>query len=232
MFGLFFVIGENINYVVKQFESQQGMKVIRKEEHFKEWKRKSLMFLQQYYPDNPQTESFDFYVKKGDNALSTCNELVAILKAFETIQPKAKSTDYDAILANIFENFDICARQLLRRHDKRDTLKIEDEYDVQDLLNALLCLNFSDVRPEEWTPSYAGSSKRMDFLLKDEEIVIEVKMTRESLTDKNLGEQLIIDIANYKEHPKCKTLYCFVYDKGGFIPFLPGISLPIVWNIW
>ena len=31
MFGLFFVIGENINYVVKQFESQQGMKVIIKD---------------------------------------------------------------------------------------------------------------------------------------------------------------------------------------------------------
>lgn len=31
MFGIFFVIGENINYVVKQIESQQGMRVTIKE---------------------------------------------------------------------------------------------------------------------------------------------------------------------------------------------------------
>ena len=41
----------------------------------------------------------------------------------------------------------------------------------------------------------------MDFLLKDDEISIEVKMTRDGLKDKELGEQLIIDIAKYKEHP-------------------------------
>ena len=56
--------------------------------------------------------------------------------------------------------------------------EIKDEYDVQDLLNALLRLNFDDVRPEEYTPSYAGSSTRVDFLLKKEKIVIEVKKTR------------------------------------------------------
>ena len=57
----------------------------------------------------------------------------------------------------------------------------------------------------------------MDFLLKDEEIAIEVKMTRQGLKDKELGEQLIIDIANYKQHKNCKCLYCFVYDPEGLI---------------
>ena len=85
------------------------------------------------------------------------------------------------------------------------------------MLNSLLLLHFEDVRPEEWTPSYAGGSKRMDFLLKDSEIAIEVKMTRKALKDKELGEQLIIDIANYKQHKGCKCLYCFVYDPEGFI---------------
>lgn len=57
----------------------------------------------------------------------------------------------------------------------------------------------------------------MDFLLKDSEIAIEVKMTRKALKDKELREQLIIDIANYKQHKGCKCLYCFVYDTEGFI---------------
>lgn len=38
-------------------------------------------------------------------------------------------------------------------------------------------------------PSYAGGSKRMDFLLKDGEIAIEVKMMiRNGLKDKEIGE--------------------------------------------
>lgn len=104
-----------------------------------------------------------------------------------------------------------------RRYSNRDTILINDEYDVQDLLNGLFHLHFDDVRPEEWTPSYAGGCNRMDFLLKNEEIAIEVKMTRAGLKDKEFGDQLIIDIAKYKQHPNCKSLYCFVYDPEGII---------------
>lgn len=106
--------------------------------------------------------------------------------------------DYDKVLNKIFEKFHICASQLKRRHAGRPTLEIKDEYDVQDLFNAILRLHFDDVRPEEWTPSYAGGNNRMDFLLKNEEISIEVKMTRNGLKNKELGDQLIIDIANIR----------------------------------
>lgn len=95
-----------------------------------------------------------------------CEQLIAILKAFHEINPKIAEVDYDKVLSKIFEKFHICARQLKRRHAGRPTLEIKDEYDVQDLLNAILRLHFEDVRPEEWTPSYAGGNNRMDFLLK------------------------------------------------------------------
>ena len=120
-------------------------------------------------------------------------------------------------MTSLFNNFHTCTRQLKRRHDNRPTLEIIDEYDVQDLLHALLRLHFEDVRPEEWTPSYAGNSNRMDFLLSNEEIAIEVKMTRKGLEDKNIGEQLIVDITKYQKHPRCKTLYCFIFDPEGKI---------------
>ncbi len=117
-------------------------------------------------------------------------------------------------LENIFDKFHCIAIQMGRRHDNRATLTIKDEYDVQDLLHALLLLHFDDVRAEECGPSHAGSCKRMDFLLKDLQTVIEVKATtaRKNITDKQLGEELIVDIDSYKEHPDCKFLYCFVYD--------------------
>lgn len=113
---------------------------------------------------------------------------------------------------NICKRFHNVARQLRNRYNKRSTLEIEDEYDVQDLLHSLLKIHFDDIRPEEWVPSYAGSSSIMDFLLKNENLIIEVKKTRKELTDKKIGEQLLIDIAKYKQHPDCKTLICFIYD--------------------
>ena len=57
----------------------------------------------------------------------------------------------------------------------------------------------------------------MDFLLKKEKIVVETKMTRKGLADKEIGNQLIVDIERYKEHPDCDTLICFVYDPEGRI---------------
>jgi hypothetical protein len=72
------------------------------------------------------------------------------------------------------------------------------------------------VRGEEYTPSYAGSTARMDFLLKRERIVIETKMTRATLRQKEVVKQLIIDKDHYRKHPDCETLVCFVYDPEGF----------------
>ena len=54
---------------------------------------------------------------------------------------------------------------------------------------------------------------RVDFLLKQGQIVLEIKKTRKGLDKKKLGEELIIDIARYKTHPDCKSLICFAYDR-------------------
>lgn len=119
------------------------------------------------------------------------------------------------ILNAHLRRFPLVVRQLRSRHTGRTTIEVKDEYDVQDLLHALFHLDFEDIRREEWTPSYAGGTARMDFLLKDEEIVVETKMTRNGLGTKELGEQLIIDIEKYRAHPNCKTLICFIYDPEG-----------------
>lgn len=138
--------------------------------------------------------------------------------------------DSEKILETIFDRFHKVVKQLRTRHNSRNTLEVNDEYDVQDLLHALLILHFDDVRPEEWTPSYAGGSLRMDFLLKDPGIVIEVKKTRASMTAKDLGEQLLIDREKYKAHPDCKKLYCFVYDPQGYLGNPIGIKKDLEQN--
>lgn len=139
-------------------------------------------------------------------------------------ETKNNKPDSIFLINRICERFHLVAKQLRQRYNERETLDIKDEYDVQNLLHSLLVIFFDDIRPEEWNPSYAGSSKRSDFLLKNEDLIIEVKKTRKNLRAKELGEQLIIDIANYKNHPNCKTLYCFVYDPEGYIANPIGIE--------
>jgi hypothetical protein len=128
------------------------------------------------------------------------------------------------LVENLCSRFHTIARQLRSRRENRPTIEIEDEYDVQDLFHALLRLSFDDIRSEEWTPSYAGKSARMDFLLKAEQVVVETKKTRKGLDAKELGDQLIIDIRRYQSHPDCKTLFCFVYDPEARIANPVGIE--------
>lgn len=120
--------------------------------------------------------------------------------------------------------FPVVVSQLRDRHGDRPTLDVSDEYDVQDLMHALLRIFFEDVRVEEWTPSYAGGSSRMDVLLAVEGIVVETKKTRPGLAARQLGSELIDDIARYRAHPNCKQLVCFVYDPEGRIANPRGLE--------
>lgn len=64
--------------------------------------------------------------------------------------------DHFQLVEQICSRFHLIARQLKSRYSDRETLVVEDEYDTQYLLHALLHIYFDDIRAEEWTPSYAG----------------------------------------------------------------------------
>ena len=128
------------------------------------------------------------------------------------LAPRAPEAPALHRVLRILDRFHVVAKQLERRHSNRATVRIVDEYDVQDLLHSLLSIDFDDIREEEPTPSCAGKSSRMDLMLKSERIVVEAKMTREGLADKELGSQLLEDISRYDDHPDCECLICFVYD--------------------
>lgn len=191
---------------------------------FFKWQSKTIVFLEKIL------DAEDFRLKNFKEKVKINYEYSVVdgLGILESLIEDIKGNNFDLnatpiqynatdIVEKILNNFHRVVRQLRIRYDNRQTIEIDDEYDVQDLLHALLLIHFDDVRPEEWTPSYAGGSSRMDFLINDENIVIETKMTRESLKDKKIGDELIIDIDRYSVHPNCEKLYCFVYDPQEFI---------------
>lgn len=152
------------------------------------------------------------------------SKLLGRLRTIGTQKITPLSSDPVLLVESMCNRFHAVAKQLTVRHASRSTLIVSDEYDVQDLLHSLLRLHFDDIRPEEWTPSYAGSSSRMDFLLKKERIVVEVKKTRGNLGAKEVGDQLLIDIARYAKSPDCDTLICFVYDPDELISNPRGLE--------
>jgi len=121
------------------------------------------------------------------------------------------------IIEQLARNFHLVVRRLSQRHDNRPPFEIRDEYDVQDLFYALLTPFFEDIRPEEVAPSHAGGHGRIDFLIKAEQIAIEIKKTRPSLKARELRDQLIVDKELYRTHPHYRTLVAFIYDPDGYI---------------
>jgi len=122
-----------------------------------------------------------------------------------------KSAPLDEVV-QICRRFDTVVRRLGRRHENRGTLVITDEYDVQDLLHALLLVKFGDVRPESYNAEYLGKATRTDFLLPEERIVIEAKVTRSGRTDKKIGSELAEDVTRYGAGHGADVLVCFVHD--------------------
>ncbi len=139
-------------------------------------------------------------------------EYLEIIKIKETCGLKNEEKISMEKLRRILDRFHLFVNQLQHRQDNRPSLVIKDAYDVQDLMHSLLILYFDDIRPEIFTPLSAGKSARMDFILKPESIVLEMKMTGKGFSDKEIREQLIVDISHYSQNPDCNKLVCFIYD--------------------
>lgn len=171
----------------------------------------------------------------GSPSYASVQEIVAVVRALTVridrnpslFVPKKGIDGFEDKLAGIdiiANRFHAVVMQIRQRYGSRVAMDINDEYDVQDLFHSLLKLYFDDIRPEEWNPSYGGSSSRSDFLLPEVNTIVEIKKTRANLSTKQLGEQLIIDIAKYKTHPQCQRLICLVYDPDGYINNPRGIE--------
>ncbi len=234
--------------IIKLQEQLEEVDALRKETpssaRFKQWIIEARTIIEQSFQDEPRiVNSFNeinfapvaltradplvqqtlAYQRGLDSATAILSSLIKLLERGVLHSVATVETDL-ANVTKLLRRFPLVTRQLKKRHSRRTTLEISDEYDVQDLIHGLLWIEFDDIRAEEVTPSYAGGSSRVDFLIKSGKIVIEVKKTRDGLKDKDLGAQLIIDIKRYQTHPDCKYLVCFVYDPDHRVSNPKGIE--------
>lgn len=127
------------------------------------------------------------------------------------------------VLARLVRGLPRAMYPLIKRRKGAIPLTFRSEYDLQDLLHALLRPWIADIRPEEFTPSYAGSSTRMDLLLPAHELVLELKLARDHAHARQISKELIVDIEHYTTHPSCKHLWCVIYDPDRLIQNVAGL---------
>jgi REase_DpnII-MboI len=123
-----------------------------------------------------------------------------------------KPTTVEELLKIIICGLPRAMHPLTHRRKGATNLVFESEYDIQDLLHSQLRPWINDIRPEEYTPSYAGSSTRMDFLIPEHKMVLELKRVRDKAHAAKIGDELIIDIEHYRRHSQCNRLWCVIYD--------------------
>jgi hypothetical protein len=134
-----------------------------------------------------------------------------------------KPATVEALLETLIRGLPRAMHPLTHRRKNSTPLTFGSEYDIQDLLHSQLRPWVADIRPEEFTPSYAGSSTRMDFLLPKHRLVVETKRVRDKAHAKTIGNELIIDIEHYKNPPDCDRLWCVVYDADRLITNPAGL---------
>lgn len=177
------------------------------------------------FGNSPDNRKQRVYNSGLDDAEACLQSMIDEITAYWTDNTSTGSSpSYLMKIERLCSRFHHVARQLRSRYSDRSTLDVSDEYDVQDLFNALLNIYFDDIRAEEYTPSYAGANSRVDFLLKNCNVAVEIKKTRLGLDASEVGEQLIVDIERYQDHPNCNTLICFIYDPEGRIANPRGVE--------
>lgn len=168
-------------------------------------------------------DKHEIYVRRLERAFNKLSGYKRTLEMELSSENECEHIDSLREVTHICSRFSNVIRSIKSRYGNREPLTVNDEYDVQYLLKILLSVSFNDIRSEETVPSFAGGSSRMDFLIRQEGIAIETKMTRSNLNDKEISRQLIQDIAQYQKHPDVRSLVCFIYDPEQFIGNPSGI---------
>jgi hypothetical protein len=139
-----------------------------------------------------------------------------LLEDFEKLLLEVKfiSKNSEEILRDVFYNFPNAVQKIINNRRKgHPEFLIKDEYDVQDILYVIVKSFFPNMRDEDPIPKVGGKSTKIDLILREEKILIEVKMIKAKDTNEtHFIEQLKVDFESYHKCIWLEKLFCFVYD--------------------
>jgi hypothetical protein len=116
----------------------------------------------------------------------------------------------------VCNNFCSVLRELRRRSDHGAILDIETIGDMLYLFRPLLRLYFDAIFEDTWETLHNTSQEAL--LLPKEKIVLVIKKTRRSITDKELTDDFVQALDHYGQLGDYTTLFYFIYDPDLRIP--------------
>lgn len=168
-------------------------------------------------------EEHGFRYFRGGRIIQIGQEEPIDIESVKSRSKEVKPSSLEELLSIIIRGLPRAMQPLIHRRKGASSLIFSSEYDIQDLLHSLLRPWISDIRPEEFCPSYAGSNTRMDFLLPTHNLVIETKRVRDKAHASKVGDELIIDIEHYRKHKNADQLWCVIYDPELYISNPKGL---------
>jgi len=130
---------------------------------------------------------------------------------------KLKSIEQEVIGNNIFDLLFNYLQEAIIEFEKRAKIKFEDEPALQNFIYSVLRTLFVSVEFEDPTEKMCERSNRLDFVLKDHKIIIEVKYVRDKKHAKKISEELSVDYPRYKKSTYGKTIINYIYDPNNHI---------------
>jgi REase_DpnII-MboI len=130
------------------------------------------------------------------------------------LQIKLINKTAEEVIRDALNNFSNAIRKISSNRRKgHPEFKIEDEYDVQDILYVILKTIFPNLKDEDAIPKVGAKSTKIDLIIREERILIEVKMMKENDgNETHFIEQLKADFESYYQCKWLRKLFCFVYD--------------------
>lgn len=117
------------------------------------------------------------------------------------------------LLDELVEGVPESATILQDRRGDRPDFEIACEQDFQDLFFALIKPTFPTALSEEPIPQHATKSKKIDFVIPEISLAIELKYVRNERHSKELSDELKVDIESYPKHPDCTRMKAIVWDE-------------------
>ncbi len=130
-------------------------------------------------------------------------------------------------VVSALEQFPECVRYLNTRRSSGAVIDINSEADVQDAVYLMLRPWIIDLVPENPTDRIASRYSIKDFISKELSVVIEAKYVREKKHGRDISKEMHDDIEMYRNHPDCKHLVFFIYDRDAFIPDVAALKRQI-----
>lgn len=118
-------------------------------------------------------------------------------------------------ISKILSNFESAMERWTWKKGKQ--WKIEDEYDIQNILYLILRSFFEDTEYEDPTQKFGSGFSRLDLKIPSQDVIIEAKFARKESDFKKIEDEIKIDVIDYIKSTTYKKIVVFIYDNSSSV---------------